>query len=826
MSKKPYDPAFIERKWQRYWDEHASFISREDPDKEKYYVLTMFPYPSGAGLHVGHVSGYTGTDAIARYKRQKGFSVLHPMGWDSFGLPAEQYAIKTGVHPRETTEKNIETYRTQLKSLGFSYDWSREFATSSPDYYKWTQWLFTRLFEKGLAYQAEVPVNFCPHLGTVLANEEVEDGKSVEGGYPVEKRPLRQWMLRITEYADRLLEDLELVDWPESLKKIQRNWIGKSCGVDIHFSIKGFSEKLTCFTTRHDTLFGVTFLVISPEHPLLSEIVTPEQKGEVTAYCAAAREKEDLQRTDLAKERTGAFSGAYAEHPITKEKLPIWVADYVLMGYGTGAVMGVPAHDARDNDFATHYQIHIQPVVDENGNYINSTHGDLSLDGLSMEDAKETVAQYLEKENIAERKTNYKLRDWLFSRQRYWGEPFPILHFEDGSMRSLGMDELPLLPPTLEDFQPSKEGLAPFARVEEWVRVVDPKTKKVAKREINSMPQWAGSCWYYLRFCDPHNKTAPWDKSKERYWMNVDIYIGGVEHAVLHLLYARFWHKVFYDQGMVSTKEPFQRMLNQGLIVAYAYKLPGGGYISPKQVVEKDGQFVDKQSGKTVTRLLEKMSKSKLNGVSPDEMIQEFGADSLRLYVLFMAPFDKERVWDSQAVAGCRRFLNRVFQLVQTDKIKDEPTKDELHLYHGLIRDVEEDYETLGFNTAIAHMMEFLNDYVKLESHSTIVLQGFMQLLSPLAPHFAEECWQMLGGDGLCSDARFPQYEEKYLQEDKTTIIYQVNGKVRGRGEFKSGVDQECVLEQAQKEPNVKRYLDEGIRKVIFIPNKILNIVT
>ena len=670
-TKKKYDPQAIEKKWQRTWKEKKVFKTEIDPLKPKYYILDMFPYPSGAGLHVGHVTGYTGTDILARYKRQLGFNVLHPMGWDSFGLPAEQFAIRTGTHPSMTTQANISTYRRQLESLGFSYDWDREIATSEPSYYKWTQWIFTKLFEKGLAYEAEINVNFCPALGTVLANEEVENGKSKEGGYPVERRPLKQWVLKITAYADRLLADLDLLDWPDHLKKLQSNWIGRSEGASVVFVEESLSEPISVFTTRPDTLFGVTYLVLAPEHPLVDQITTSEQLEDVSKYRAKTAEKNDMERTELAKEKTGVWTGAYAIHPITAEKIPIWIADYVLMGYGTGAVMGVPAHDERDFEFAHFYKLPIVCVYDPDvsllpadnllspnqvkeailsgkmcwngeGTLIRSAYGDLNLNGMHLEMAKEAAIQWLERHSKGNRNVQYKLRDWLFSRQRYWGEPIPILHFADGTMRSLDLDELPLTAPPLEDFKPAASGQSPLAKVSSWVEVTDPKTGKKALRETNTMPQWAGSCWYYLRFCDPCNQEKAWGAKEERYWMPVDLYVGGVEHAVLHLLYARFWHKVLYDCGLVHTAEPFMTLRNQGLVIAPSFKLPQGGYVDPKDVLEKEGVFTSK-TGETLIVQNEKMSKSKLNGISPDEMIEEFGADALRLYEMFMGPFERYR---------------------------------------------------------------------------------------------------------------------------------------------------------------------------------------
>ncbi|NGX38360.1 MAG: Leucine--tRNA ligase [Chlamydiae bacterium] len=712
MSK--YDHQHIEQKWQKIWEDRQMFKADVDLSKPKYYILDMFPYPSGAGLHVGHVTGYTITDILARYKRQKGFNVLHPMGWDSFGLPAEQYAIRTGTHPEVTTKKNIATYRRQLKSLGLSYDWNRELTTSDPKYYKWTQWIFTKLYEKGLAYEAEMLVNYCPELGTVLANEEVENGVSKEGRFPIERRPLRQWVLKITAYAQRLLDDLDLLDWPDHLKKLQSNWIGRSEGANVHFAIQNSQDTITTFTTRHDTIFGVTFLILSPEHPLLSKITTEKQHLAVEEYRKKSATKSDLERTDLAKEKTGVWTGAYAINPINQEPIPIWVADYVLMGYGTGAVMGVPGGDERDYEFVQIYKLPVYPIFDPDtpGVICNSKSDQIDLNGDSYDVAKEKVADWLEKTGTGQRTITYKLRDWLFSRQRYWGEPFPILHFEDGSKRILQQSELPLTPPELIDFKPTKSGESPLARVPDWVNITDPKTGKKAQREINTMPQWAGSCWYYLRFCDPHNDQIAWDEEKEKYWMPVDMYVGGVEHAVLHLLYARFWHKVLHDCGIVSTSEPFQTLRNQGLVTARSYKLPLGKYIAEEEVQKKDKAYFQMGTDQELESQIEKMSKSKLNGVTPDEIVEELGADSLRLYEMFMAPFDKEKLWNTDAVSGCRRFLNRFYEMIYSEKATDDDTEEALKLGHRLIHGVEKDIENLQFNTAFAKMMEFLNAFI------------------------------------------------------------------------------------------------------------------
>ena len=816
-----YNPKEIEKKWQRIWKEKRLFKAEIDPSKPKYYILDMFPYPSGAGLHVGHVTGYTGTDIIARYKRQRGFNVLHPMGWDSFGLPAEQYAIRTGTHPAMTTAHNIATYRRQLESLGFSYDWDREVATSDPDYYKWTQWIFTKLWEQGLVYEAEINVNFCPALGTVLANEEVEDGRSKEGGYPVERRPFKQWIMKITAYADRLLADLDLIDWPEHLKKLQANWIGRSEGVTVLFTEEKRQEQITVYTTRHDTIFGVTFLVLAPEHPLVDRITTPEQQKVVEEYKVAAAMKTDLGRTDLAKEKRGVWTGSYAIHPVTGERIPIWIADYVLMGYGTGAVMGVPAHDERDLEFVQKYGLSVKSVVNEDEKIINSDF----LNGLSIPEAKEAMANWLEKHKKGERTVQYKLRDWLFSRQRYWGEPIPLLQFEDGTIRPLGVDELPLTPPPLDNYKPAPTGESPLAKVRDWVEVFDSKTGKHAVRPTDTMPQWAGSCWYYLRFCDPHNDHEAWSKQAEKYWMPVDLYVGGVEHAVLHLLYARFWHKVLYDLKLVHTPEPFMSLRNQGLLHARSYRKPGGGYVSPDQVVEHGGKFFSRDEHLELIVQTEKMSKSKLNGVSPDEMIEEFGADALRLYEMFMSPFDREKLWSTEAVNGCKRFLNRFFDLIHSERVTDEETEEAMRLSHRLVHTVISHLDNLQFNTAIAFMMEFLNDFNPLDRYPRAALKMAVQMLYPFAPHLAEELWQQLGEKHSLTFQAIPAVNPAYLEDANSTYIVQINGKMRGRFELSKNLSETELMHFIQNQPEMAKHLQGEILKTIYVPNKLLNIV-
>lgn len=852
-----YNHKTVEPKWQKKWQENKTFKAEVNPSKEKYYVLDMFPYPSGAGLHVGHVEGYTATDIVSRYKRQRGFNVLHPMGWDSFGLPAEQYAIRTGTHPADTTKKNIDNFRRQLISLGFSYDWDREYATSDPKHYKWTQWIFTKLFEKGLAYEAEMLVNWCPALGTVLANEEVDEGRSIEGGHLVERRPLKQWVLKITEYAERLLKDLDLLDWPEGLKKLQKNWIGKSEGANVNFSLQGREEKLSVYTTRPDTLFGVTFMVIAPEHPLVKKITTKECEKAVTDYCKETARKSDLERAEVTKEKSGVFTGAYAINPANGAAVPIWIADYVMMGYGTGAIMAVPAHDERDFDFAKQFSIPIQvvyepipekhpelipegmspeEVVDEvlrgerkwpdDTTCIHSTNSDISLNGLSVKEAKKKIIDWLVKNHFGEKAINYKLRDWLFSRQRYWGEPFPILHLEDGTKRVLTLDELPLTPPDVEDFRPAGDGQSPLAKVPEWVEVVDEKTGQKARRETNTMPQWAGSCWYYLRFLDPHNNEEAWGQEKEKYWMPVDLYVGGVEHAVLHLLYARFWHKVLYDCGYVSTLEPFQSLRNQGLIVARSFQNSENHYVAPEDVQEKEGKYFHKESGEELKSQIEKMSKSKLNGVTPDTIIQEFGADSLRLYEMFMGPLEKEKVWNTDAVSGCRRFLTRFYDMATSEKVTLEVSDDALKLGYRLVYGVTKDIEQLHFNTAIAKMMEFLNDFTKLKSYPKEVVGWAIQCLMPLAPHISEELWELLGFEGQLSYTPYPEINALYLEDDTVTYVVQVNGKVRGRFDLPKDQTEEKVLDAAKSEEGVRKHIDgKDIIKVIYVPNKLLNVV-
>lgn len=807
-----YNPLAIEPKWQTYWDEHKTFKLDDEDDKPKFYALDMFPYPSGSGLHVGHPEGYTATDIISRYKRMKGYSVLHPMGWDAFGLPAEQHALDTGEHPRDITVKNINNFRRQIKSLGFSYDWDREFSTTDPDYYKWTQWIFIQLYNKGLAYVAEVPVNWCPALGTVLANEEVIDGLSERGGHPVVRKPMRQWVLKITEYAERLLEDLEELEWSESIKDMQRNWIGKSQGAEVRFAIEGLSDskeedQLVVFTTRPDTLFGASYCVLAPEHELVDRITTAEQAEAVKAYQEEAARKSELERTDLAKEKSGVFTGAYAINPVNGAKTPIWIADYVLAGYGTGAIMAVPGHDQRDWEFAKQFELPIIEVVKGgnieeeaytgDGEHVNSDF----INDMDNETAIARMIEWLSESGKGQGKTTYRLRDWLFSRQRYWGEPIPILHLEDGSMKPVPESELPLLLPDVEQIQPSGTGESPLANVTEWVNTVDPETGKPAKRETNTMPQWAGSCWYYLRFIDPHNDQELCSKEKQEKWLPVDLYIGGAEHAVLHLLYARFWHKVLYDLGVVSTKEPFQKLVNQGMIL---------------------GQN------------MEKMSKSRGNVINPDEIVNEYGADTLRMYEMFMGPLEATKPWNTNGVEGSFRFLNRIWRLfVQEDgQLNSKITSDEegsdsfKQTWHRTIKKVTEDMEHLRFNTAISQLMIFVNDAYKCEQLPKEAMNHFVQMLSPLAPHISEELWERLGNTSSLSYTDWPEYDEALTIDDEIEVVVQIKGKIIERLMISKELDEQAMQEVALASTKVKEAIEgKTIRKVIAVKGKLVNIV-
>ena len=805
-----YNHRVIEKKWQKYWDENKTFKTLDDHTKEKFYALDMFPYPSGAGLHVGHPEGYTATDILSRYKRANGYNVLHPMGWDAFGLPAEQYALDTGHDPRDFTKTNIDTFRRQIKELGFSYDWDREVNTTDPNYYKWTQWIFKKLYEKGLAYVDEVPVNWCPALGTVLSNEEVIDGKSERGGHPVERRPMRQWVLKITDYAEKLLADLDILDWPESLKAMQRNWIGKSVGAEIDFKIEGTDKAFTVFTTRADTVFGVSYCVLAPEHKLVEEIVTEGQKAAVGEYLDIVKRKSDLERTDLNKDKTGVFTGAYAINPVNGEKVELWIADYVLASYGTGAVMAVPAHDERDYEFATKFNLPIKAVIEDNGEVVVPFYGDGKhinsdfINGLNNEEAIAKVIEFLEENKVGRSKVTYKLRDWLFSRQRYWGEPIPIIHWEDGTMTTVPDSELPLLLPETDNIKPSGTGESPLANIEEWLNVVDPETGKKGKRETNTMPQWAGSCWYYLRYIDPHNDEMFADPEKLKYWLPVDVYIGGAEHAVLHLLYARFWHKVLYDLGLVPTREPFQKLFNQGMILAEG----------------KDGRP-------------EKMSKSKGNVVNPDDIIVSHGADTLRVYEMFMGPLDASIAWSENGLDGSRRFLDRVYRLFvdeETGKVNDKvQDKDNAELevsYNYTVKKVSEDIEILGFNTAISQLMVFVNDCYKAEYIPRKYALGFIQLLAPFAPHLAEEMWEIYGNTESISYVPWPTFDESKLVSDTVEIVVQLMGKVKAKLDVKKDLTP-AELEQIVLANEEVKELIEGkqVMKVIVVPGRLVNIV-
>jgi len=856
-----YDPASIEKKWQEYWQENKTFKTTTDKDKPKYYVLDMFPYPSGSGLHVGHPEGYTATDILARYKRMKGFNVLHPIGWDAFGLPAEQYAVKTGTHPRKTTEKNITRFREQLQMLGFSYDWDREVNTTDPDYYKWTQWIFLKLFEKGLAYEDEKPVNWCPELGTVLANEEVIDGKSEVGGYPVVRRPMRQWVLKITEYAERLLNDLDDLDWPESTKEMQRNWIGKSIGAEIDFPVHDHDDQIRVFTTRPDTLFGATYMVLAPEHHLVDKITSDEQKEKVEEYKDYAAQKSDLERQELTKEKTGVFTGAHAINPANNKEIPIWIADYVLAHYGTGAIMAVPGQDERDWEFAEKFDLPIIRTVEppddfegkayiEEGPAINSDF----LNGLNITDAKTKIIEWMEENGVGKKSVNYKLRDWLFSRQRYWGEPFPIIHV-DGEPKAVADDDLPVELPEVDNYQPTKDGEPPLAKAEHWVETTDPETGKKALRETNTMPQWAGSCWYYLRYISPEFDGAPVEPEEEKYWMPVDMYVGGSEHSVLHLLYARFWHKVLYDCGVVSTEEPFQRLVHQGMILGeleYTAYEKDGKIISADEVedgddvtrkpldeseVEKKGdRKVMKGTEITVNSKAHKMSKSRGNVINPDDVVENYGADSLRLYEMFMGPLEQVKPWSTKGVEGVNRFLNRAWRLFFGDNHEEEilnitdeePSKEQLKVLHEAIQKVSEDIEGLRFNTAISALMIFVNEANQWEGVPRSVAEPFVKLLSPFAPHIAEEIWSRFGHDESLAYEPWPELVEEYLKAETIDMPVQVNGKVRANITVPAdkSKDKDFVLGLAKQQENVERYLDDTtIVKEIFVPGRIVNLV-
>ena len=807
MSKK-YDHLTIEPKWQQYWDENKTFKVQVDPKKPKYYILDMFPYPSGDGLHVGHPLGYTATDILSRYKRMQGFNVLHPMGWDAFGLPAEQYAVDTGTHPTKTTKKNVKRFKSQIKSLGFSYDWDREINTTDPKYYKWTQWIFLQLYKRGLAYQGEVPVNWCQKLGTVLANEEVIDGKSERGGHPVIRKPMRQWVLRITKYADSLLAGLDDVDWPESVKNLQRNWIGRSEGSNVVFEIPTIGETISVFTTRPDTLFGATYMVLAPEHPLVKKLTNDKAQETVNNYVTSAAGKSDLDRGELNKEKTGVFIGAHAINPLNKEEIPIWISDYVLMSYGTGAIMAVPGHDQRDYEFAKKFNMPIVQVVDggdvslaaftdtETGIMMNSetSDGSFSINGLPVKEAIEKTIVYLEKIEKGKRAVEYKLRDWLFSRQRYWGEPFPIIHV-DGEHKAIPEDELPLLLPDVEQYEPSGTGESPLSAIKDWVNTKDPETGVSALRETNTMPQWAGSCWYYLRFLDPNNENRPWDTDVEKYWMPVDLYVGGVEHAVLHLLYSRFWHHVLHDLGLVSTREPYKKLFNQGMIQG------------------EDGQ---------------KMSKSRGNVINPDDIIEEYGADTMRLYEMFMGPLDKSKPWSTKGLQGCARFTEKIWRIFNdTEKYSEQKDSEETtRLLHQTIAKVTSDLENMRFNTAISQMMILSNHLQGLDNINKETLKTFLLLLNPFIPHMSEELNEQITAFDSLSYSKWPEFEAELAKEELITIAIQVNGKLRGNLQVPAETDDKTLKTEAAKVDGVKRHIKgKNILKKVIVPGRLVNFV-
>ena len=799
-----YDHHNIEQKWQRYWEGNKTFKTVEVKSKPKYYILDMFPYPSGQGLHVGHPLGYTATDVVARYKRMKGFNVLHPMGWDAFGLPAEQYALQTGTHPAVTTANNINNFRRQIKAIGLSYDWDREIDTTDPKYYKWTQWIFLQLFKKDLAYEAEVPVNWCPELGTVLANEEVIDGKSERGGHPVYRVPMRQWILKITEYSESLLEGLNELDWPEGIKELQRNWIGRSEGAEVIFQLPSIDDTVTVFTTRPDTLFGATYLVLAPEHPLVKRLTAPNKKKQIHDYVEKTLRKSDLVRTELEKEKTGVYLGSFAVNPANEEHIPIWISDYVLMTYGTGAIMAVPGEDQRDWDFAKKFDLPIVRTVQppdkfEGEAYLNDGPAINSefLNGLTMDDAKHKMINWLEENKKGKPTIQYKLRDWLFSRQRYWGEPFPVFHI-NGDVEAIPEKDLPVELPEVEKYKPSKSGDPPLSNAGDWVNVeIDGKS---GKRETNTMPQWAGSCWYFLRFVDPLNNDKPWDKDKESYWMPVDLYIGGQEHAVLHLLYARFWHHVLYDLGYVSTKEPFKKLVNQGMILG------------------EDGV---------------KMSKSRGNVINPDEIIDKYGADSLRLFYMFLGPLEKAKPWSTSGIQGSNRFIRRVWSMLMENdgnlstKISDvESDEDLTRLIHQTIKKVTNDIEALRFNTAISQMMILVNEIKELDAYPKTVVESLVLLLSPFTPHMCEELWEKLGHNDTLAYCNWPEYNEELVKENLITIAVQINGKRRAEIEVTPGINEESALALALEHDNVKKYVDGNkIKKTVLVKDRLLSIV-
>ena len=824
----------IDKKQQARWEEAHLFASPRTPGAKKFYCLDMFPYPSGAGLHVGHPEGYTASDILTRYKRMNGYSVLHPMGWDAFGLPAENYAIATGVHPRITTQKNIDNFRRQIKSIGLAYDWSREVDTTDPNYYKWTQWIFLQLFKKGLAYESTVPINWCPSCKTGLANEEVFNGKCERCGHDIERKALRQWILKITDYAEKLLEGLDKLDWPESTLTMQKNWIGKSQGANVIFKLDGFDDTLTVFTTRPDTLFGATYMVVSPEHPILEKIVTPEQKAAVAAYQKEAAKKSDLERGELNKEKTGVFTGAYAINPVNGVKIPVWTSDYVLMGYGTGAIMAVPAHDERDYAFAKKFGLKIIEVIKSeqgvdkeaftgDGELVNSGF----LNGLRVKESKAKMIAWLSEHNVGNAKTTYKLRDWVFARQRYWGEPIPVVHCDKCGVVPLPESELPLTLPQVEKFEPSGTGESPLATVTDWVNTTCPHCGGPAKRETNTMPQWAGSCWYYLRYMDPHNDKALVDPALEKAWGPVDCYIGGAEHAVLHLLYARFWHRVLFDLGVLSHPEPFQKLRHQGMILAFSYRDKMGNYHAYDEIDFKDGKAFLKTTGEELSSMVEKMSKSKKNVINPDEILNQYGADAFRMYEMFMGPFDAQKPWDMKGIEGINRFLKRIYAWSEsvTFTKEAEPKKSAI-LLNQTIAKVADDIENLRFNTAISALMVLFNDLSKLPGVTQETFQKFIQILHPFAPHLTEEIWQQKGYEGFVLNSTWPTADKALLQDDTVDMGVQINGKVRERLLISRNAPREEIEQQALASAKVQSYLKElEIKKVIVVPGRMVSIV-
>lgn len=836
MSKYPFKE--IETKWQQYWEENQTFAVTEDesfPPEKRKYVLDMFPYPSGAGLHVGHPEGYTATDIYCRYLRMNGFNVLHPMGFDSFGLPAENYAIKTGKHPKGTTEKNIENFRKQIKSLGFCYDWNREISTHSSDYYRWTQWIFIQLFNKGLAYESYTPINWCDDCLTGLANEEVKDGRCERCGTAVVRRSIRQWVLKITEYADKLLADLDSLDWPESVKHMQRNWIGRSEGASVSFKVENRDAYLEVYTTRADTLFGATYMVVSPEHPLVDLLTVEDKKDEVSAYIDMAAHKSDLERTDLAKDKTGVFTGSYAINPVNNERIPIWIADYVLISYGTGAIMAVPAHDTRDWEFAKKFGLPILEVLKsevdvqtqawtEDGSHVNSGF----LDGLNKDDAIEKMLIWLEEKKLGTKAVNYKLRDWVFSRQRYWGEPIPLVHCPTCGTVPLKEEQLPLLLPEVTSYEPSGTGESPLAKIDEWVNTTCPVCGGPAKRETNTMPQWAGSCWYYLRYLDPNNTERFVSEEKEQYWMPVDLYVGGAEHAVLHLLYARFWHEVLYDLGFVSTREPFQRLVNQGMITSFAYQRKDKSLVATDMVEETSpDQFIEKATGESLERVVAKMSKSLKNVINPDDIINEFGADSMRMYEMFMGPLEVSKPWATTGLSGVYRFIDRVWRLQEERTItEEEPSEEILKLLHKTIKKVSYDTNNLNFNTAISQMMVLVNELYKTEGLPRVVWETLVKLLGPYVPHIAEELWELAGHGPSLANVSWPTYDEALTIDSEVQIILQVNGKVRSKSLQEKGMSNEDMLALAKNDEKIQTWIaGKTIVKEIVVPDKLVNLV-